>query len=146
MAGKINRIFERFGLATVDMGSVKTEIRQTREEKSKSGEDIPTPERTAVEDKLEQFLEAVTTEQPNPTAEQPETENPTMARTAKSVRPSLPPGAEAPEATWASLSGKLPAPPCGRSCGRFAGSRDRSRRRLTGNGYTFPRASKRMRR
>ena len=57
-AGKINRIFERFGLATVDMGSVKTEIQQTREEKSKSGEDIPTPERTAVEDKLEQFLEA----------------------------------------------------------------------------------------
>ena len=95
-AGKINRIFERFGLATVDMGSVKTEIRQTREEKSKSGEDIPTPERTAVEDKLEQFLEAgfsketaVTAERPNPTAEQPETENPTMARTAKS-RPSEP--------------------------------------------------------
>ena len=88
-AGKINRIFERFGLATVDMGSVKTEIQQTREEKSKSGEDIPTPERTAVEDKLEQFLEAVTAEQPNPTAEQPETENPTMARTAKS-RPSEP--------------------------------------------------------
>lgn len=70
-AGKINRIFERFGLATVDMGSVKTEIQQTREEK------------------LEQFLEAVTAEQPNPTAEQPETENPTMARTAKS-RPSEP--------------------------------------------------------
>ena len=72
-AGKINRIFERFGLATVDMGSVKTQIQQTREEKPKSGEDIPTPERTAVEDKLEQFLEAVTAERPNPTAEQPET-------------------------------------------------------------------------
>ena len=57
-ASKINRIFERFGLATVDMGSVKTEIRQTREERPKSGEDIPAPERTAVEDKLEQFLEA----------------------------------------------------------------------------------------
>ena len=67
-AGKINRIFERFGLATVDMGSVKTEIRQTREERPKSGEDIPAPERTAVEDKLEQFLEAVTAERPNPTA------------------------------------------------------------------------------
>ena len=88
-AGKINRIFERFGLATVDMGSVKTEIQQTREEKAQSGEDIPTPERTAVEDKLEKFLEAVTAEQLNPTAEQPETENPTMARTAKS-RPSEP--------------------------------------------------------
>ena len=88
-AGKINRIFERFGLATVDMGSVKTEIRQTREERPKSGEDIPAPERTAVEDKLEQFLEAVTAERPNPTAEQPETENPTTARTAKS-RPTEP--------------------------------------------------------
>ena len=42
-----------------------------------------------MEDKLEKFLEAVTAEQPNPTAEQPETENPTMARTAKS-RPSEP--------------------------------------------------------
>ena len=42
-----------------------------------------------MEDKLEQFLEAVTAEQPNPTAEQPETENPTVARTAKS-RPSEP--------------------------------------------------------
>lgn len=128
------------------MGSVKTEIQQTREEKAQSGEDIPTPERTAVEDKLEKFLEAVTAEQLNPTAEQPETENPTMPGLRSPVRPSLPPGAEAPEATWASLSGKLPAPPCGRSCGRFAGSRDRSRRRLTGNGYTFPRASRRMRR
>ena len=42
-----------------------------------------------MEDKLEQFLEAVTAERPNPTAEQPETENPTMARIAKS-RPSEP--------------------------------------------------------
>jgi len=89
-AGKINRIFERFGLATVDMASVKTEIQQSREDKAKGSGDIPTPERTqVVEDKLEQFLEAVTAEQLNPTAEQPETENPTMARTAKS-RPSEP--------------------------------------------------------
>ena len=80
-AGKINRIFERFGLATVDMASVKTEIQQSREDKAKGGDDISTPERSqTADDKLNQFLEAVTAEQPNPTAEQ-------AARTAKS-RPS----------------------------------------------------------
>ena len=84
-AGKINRIFERFGLATVDMASVKTEIQQSRKDKAKGGDDISTPERTQTADnKLNQFLEAVTAEQPNPTAEQPENTNPTTARTAKS--------------------------------------------------------------
>ena len=84
-AGKINRIFERFGLATVDMASVKTEIQQSREDKAKGGGEIPTPERTqTVDKKLNQFLEAVAAEQPNPTAEQAENTNPTTARTAKS--------------------------------------------------------------
>ena len=87
-AGKINRIFERFGLATVDMASVKTEIQQSREAKAKGGVDISTPERTQkADDKLNQFLESVAAEQPNPTAEQAENANPTTARTAKS-RPS----------------------------------------------------------
>lgn len=87
-AGKINRIFERFGLATVDMASVKMEIQQSREDKSKGGGDIPTPERMqTADDNLNQFLEAVAAEQPNPTAEQAENTNPTTARTAKS-RPS----------------------------------------------------------
>lgn len=87
-AGKINRIFERFGLATVDMASVKTEIQKSREDKAKGGGDIPTPERTqTTDDKLNQFLEAVATEQPNPTAEQAENTNPTTAWTARS-RPS----------------------------------------------------------
>ena len=84
-AGKINRIFERFGLATVDMASVKTEIQKSREDKAKGGGDIPTPERTqTADDKLNQFLEAVTTEQPNPTAEPTENTNPTTTRTARS--------------------------------------------------------------
>lgn len=89
-AGKINRIFERFGLATVDMASVKTEIQQSREDKAKGGDDISTstPERSqTADDKLNQFLEAVAAEQPNPTAEKAENANPTTARTAKS-RPS----------------------------------------------------------
>jgi len=87
-AGKINRIFERFGLATVDMASVKTEIQKSREDKAKGGGDIPTPERTqTTDDKLNQFLEVVAAEHPNPTAEPTENTNPTTARTAKS-RPS----------------------------------------------------------
>ena len=87
-AGKINRIFERFGLATVDMASVKTEIQQSREDKAKGSGDIPIPERAQTNDnKLNQFLEAVAAEQPNPTAEHAENTNPTTARTAKS-RPS----------------------------------------------------------
>ena len=40
-ASKINRIFERFKLATVDMAAVKTEITKAKEKKN----DIPEPER-----------------------------------------------------------------------------------------------------
>ena len=40
-AAKINHIFERFKLATVDMASVKTEITKT---KTKGAEDIPEPD------------------------------------------------------------------------------------------------------
>ena len=84
-ASKINRIFERFNLATVDMGSVRAEIQKAKEERAKSGEDIPAPERVqTADDKLDQFLETVVQDEPNPTAEQPQNENPTMARTAKS--------------------------------------------------------------
>ena len=41
-ASKVNRIFERFELSTVDMASVKQEIERDRDEKA--GEDIPAPE------------------------------------------------------------------------------------------------------
>ena len=41
-ASKINRIFERFELSTVDMASVKREIERDRAEQA--GEDIPAPE------------------------------------------------------------------------------------------------------
>ena len=52
-AAKINHIFERFKLATVDMASVKTEITKT---KTKGAEDIPEPERTAP-DRSEDFVD-----------------------------------------------------------------------------------------
>ncbi len=81
-ASKVNRIFQRFGLATIDMASLKTEI----QEKAKDGEEKPTPERSqSVDDRVDKFLDAVVKpEQENPTAEQPENENPTTARTTKS--------------------------------------------------------------
>lgn len=89
-ASKINRIFERFGLASIDMGSVKTEIEKSRnKEAAAPDEEIPIPERNdRVKDKVEEFLETVVSAK-NPTAEIQHTENPTMARTAKS-RPSEP--------------------------------------------------------
>ena len=89
-AGKINRIFERFNLATIDMGSVKTEIQRGREQLAPAEGDIPVPERTGtVEDKVNEFLDGVVPAQPNPTAERNHTENPTQGRTTKS-RPSEP--------------------------------------------------------
>ena len=89
-ASKINRIFERFNLATVDLGSVRTEIQKAREVKEKTGDSQPAPERVqSVDEKLDKFLDAVVQDEPNPTAEQPDNANPTMARTAKS-RPSEP--------------------------------------------------------
>ena len=89
-ASKINRIFERFNLATVDMASVKTEIQKSRDAKTQTGEDIAPPERTrSVDEKLNEFLDTVVAEKENPTSERPESGNPTMARTAKS-RPSEP--------------------------------------------------------
>ncbi len=78
-ASKINRIFERFQLATVDMGSVKSEIQRSREEKA--AEDIAAPERTQP-DKDEAFLDALL--QPAPNKEEGQTQNPTEARVAKS--------------------------------------------------------------
>ena len=52
-ASKINRIFERFQLATVDLGSVKSEIERSREERGGQ-------ENTAhTVDKDEQFLDAL---------------------------------------------------------------------------------------
>lgn len=85
-ASKINRIFERFNLATIDIGSVKTEIERDRAA-DQTGGDIPVPERTSpVEDKVDAFLSGVVQEQPNPTAERGQNENPTTGRTTKSRR------------------------------------------------------------
>lgn len=84
-AAKINRIFERFDLATVDLASVKEEIQRQQEEKA--GEDIPEPERPAAgrEEKEEAFLdELLAPPADNPTKEEGQTQNPTEARVEKS--------------------------------------------------------------
>ena len=111
-ASKINRIFERFNLAAVDMAEVRREIEQSREAQQNDapeapaaaepmseqevdelldamfspapepGEELPVPERTAPEQDKDEFLEAVLGA--SPTREEGQTENPTEARNEKS--------------------------------------------------------------
>ena len=111
-ASKINRIFERFNLAAVDMAEVRSEIERSRQEQQSDapeapaaaepmseqevdelldamfspapepGEELPAPERTAPEQDKDEFLEAVLGAPP--TKEKGQTENPTEARNEKS--------------------------------------------------------------
>ena len=81
-ASKINRIYERFNLATVDIGEIKNEIERQQQEQAKQGEEIPTPERTQSEDKTDAFLDQLMAKSPS-TPEQ-HNENPTDGRVAKS--------------------------------------------------------------
>lgn len=78
-ASKVNRIFERFHLATIDMGSVRTEIEKSREAAAKKPEELPPPERNIkVDNKIEEFMKKVV---PEPEVKQ--TANPTQARSQK---------------------------------------------------------------
>ena len=111
-ASKINRIFERFNLATVDMAEVRSEIERSRQEQQNDAPEapaaaepmteqevddlldamlspapeqegeLPVPERTAPEQDKDEFLEAVLGA--SPTREEGQTENPTEGRVAKS--------------------------------------------------------------
>lgn len=111
-ASKINRIFERFNLAAVDMAEVRSEIERSRQEQQSDapeapaaaepmseqevddlldamfspapepGEELPAPERPAPEQDKNEFLEAVLGA--SPTREKGQTENPTEARNEKS--------------------------------------------------------------
>ena len=111
-ASKINRIFERFNLATVDMAEVRSEIERSREAQQNDAPeapaaaepmteqevddlldamlspppeqegDLPIPERTAPEQDKDEFLEAVLGGPP--TKEKGQTENPTEGRIEKS--------------------------------------------------------------
>ena len=78
-ASKVNRIFERFKLTTMDMASVRSEIERARAEKS---DDIPEPVRPGQHrSKEDVFLDALMS---NPSMEEAQTTNPTEARVAKS--------------------------------------------------------------
>ena len=55
-ASKINRIFERYKFATVDMASIKTEIEKKREEKAADGKTDPV---MLKDEKTEAFLDAL---------------------------------------------------------------------------------------
>lgn len=83
-ASKINRIFQRFKLTTIDLGDVKTTLTKSKAEKA--GETKPDPEvAPPVEDRVKEFMDQVI-DPPNPTADKGETGNPTMARTTRSSR------------------------------------------------------------
>ena len=83
-ASKINRIFERFKLATVDVGEVRSEIERQRQEQAQQKKDgeIPTPERTQTEERTDAFLDQLVAKPPN--APEQQNENPTDGRVAKS--------------------------------------------------------------
>lgn len=111
-ASKINRIFERFNLATVDMAEIRSEIERSRQEQQAEVPEapaaaepmteqevddlldamfspppaqegeLPVPERTAPEQDKDEFLEAVLGV--SPTREEGQTENPTEGRIEKS--------------------------------------------------------------
>ena len=83
-ASKINRIFERFKLATVDVGEVRSEIERQRQEQTQQKKDgeIPTPERTQSEERTDAFLDQLMAKPPN--APEQQNENPTDGRVAKS--------------------------------------------------------------
>ena len=78
-ASKINRIFERFNLATVDVGQVKREIEQ---QKQQQAETLPAPERISTAEKEDAFLDRLMAKPTN--SEKQQTENPTEGRVAKS--------------------------------------------------------------
>ena len=83
-ASKINRIFERFKLATVDVGEVRSEIERQRQEQAQQKKDgeISTPERTQTEERTDAFLDQLMAKPPN--APEQQNENPTDGRVAKS--------------------------------------------------------------
>lgn len=111
-ASKINRIFERFDLATVDMAEIRSEIERSRAEQAtdqpetpaaaepmteqeteefldalfspvpEQEGELPAPERTAPEQEMDEFLEALLG--PDPAKEEGQNQNPTEGRVAKS--------------------------------------------------------------
>ena len=97
-ASKINRIFERFGIATTDLATARGEIVKANEEKNS---DRPEPDRhTTEKDKDEAFVDAMLAKQPN--KEEAQTQNPTEGRIARSRQSAPSSGRKSPTARDAS--------------------------------------------
>ena len=89
-ASKINRIFERFHLTTMDMASVRSEIERAKKSR---GEELPEPERPGPKKSKEDiFLDALLQD---PNQEDRQTANPITARTPQS-RQSVPSSRKTP--------------------------------------------------
>ncbi|WP_353853059.1 DUF3801 domain-containing protein [Dehalobacter restrictus] len=97
-ASKINRIVERFKLATVDTASIRSEIEKSRAAKQKEAPDKKGPDEkappikgTPAEKSADAFLDELMVKptQPEPAAKQPDNQNPTTA-TAEKPLPSEP--------------------------------------------------------
>lgn len=83
-ASKVNRIFERFHLTTMDMASVRSEIERAKQNR---GEELPEPERPGQKRSKEDiFLDALLAD---PNREDMQTANPSTAR-APQYRQSVP--------------------------------------------------------
>ena len=88
-ASKINRIVERFKLATVDTASIKSEIQKSKTEKQ--AENAPAAKGTPAEKDADDFLDKLMAKpgKPEPAVPQSDNPSPTMA-TAEKSRPSEP--------------------------------------------------------
>lgn len=87
-ASKINRIVERFKLATVDTASIKSEIEKSRTTKQKENtpdKKAPPEKGTPAEKSADDFLDELMAKpnQPEPAVEQTDNPNPTTATTEK---------------------------------------------------------------
>jgi hypothetical protein len=87
-ASKINRIVERFKLATVDTASIKSEIQKSRAAKQAEktpDEKLPAEKGTPAEKSADDFLDELMAQSnhPEPIKEQPDNSNPTTAKTEK---------------------------------------------------------------
>jgi len=89
-AAKINRIVERFKLATVDTASIKSEIQKSRA--AKQEEKAPAEKETPAEKSADDFLDELLSKpgQPEPDQERTDNPNPTTDPTAAKAEKSPP--------------------------------------------------------
>lgn len=82
-AGKVNRILQRYGFSIVEGGEI-TPVAET-DSQSKPGEEMPAQELArTMNERVQTYVKGIVNDKPNPTAEQAQNGNPTMARTMTS--------------------------------------------------------------